>query len=73
MAETEVAELAIIESYLPQQLSEEEVDQLIAEAKSQTGASSPKEMGKVMGILRDKTLGRVDGKLLAEKVRAALS
>lgn len=73
LAENERAEIAILSTYMPEQLSDADVDALVAEAISATGASSAKEMGKVMGWLGPKTKGRVDGKVLSGKVTAALA
>lgn len=73
LAEGESAEIAILSTYLPEQLSDADVDALVAEAISATGAASAKEMGKVMGWLGPKTKGRVDGKVLSGKVTAALA
>ena len=70
---TEEAELKIIESFLPQALSEAEVTNLINEAVAQSGAKGPKDMGAVMKLLKDKTAGRVDGKALSDQVRARLA
>lgn len=73
LAEGENAEIAILSTYMPEQLSDTDVDALVAEAISTTGAASAKEMGKVMGWLGPKTKGRVDGKVLSGKVTAALA
>ena len=73
LAEGESAEIAILSTYMPEQLSDADVDALVAEAISTTGAASSKEMGKVMGWLAPKTKGRVDGKVLSGKVTAALA
>ena len=59
--------------YLPQQLSEDEVRALVKEAVEQTGASSPKDMGKVMGALMPKVKGRADGKMVNTLVKEALN
>ncbi|MBI4411461.1 MAG: GatB/YqeY domain-containing protein, partial [Deltaproteobacteria bacterium] len=66
-------EIRVIEGFLPKQLSEGELDSLIAEAMSTTGAKGPKDMGLVMKTLKEKTAGRANGKLLSEKVKNALS
>ena len=63
LAAAEEAEIAILSSYLPAQLSESDIDTLVAEAIAATGATSAKEMGKVMGWLAPKTKGKVDGKV----------
>jgi hypothetical protein len=73
LAEGENAEIAILSTYMPEQMSDADVDALVAEAISATGAASAKEMGKVMGWLGPKTKGRVDGKALSGKVTAALA
>ena len=73
LAEGESAEIAILATYMPEQMSDADVDALVAEAISATGAASAKEMGKVMGWLGPKTKGRVDGKVLSGKVTAALA
>jgi uncharacterized protein YqeY len=73
LAEGENAEIAILSAYMPEQMNDADVDALVAEAISATGAASAKEMGKVMGWLGPKTKGRVDGKVLSGKVTAALA
>ena len=73
LADAETAEITILSAYMPEQLSDADVDALVAEAISTTGAASAKEMGKVMGWLGPKTKGRVDGKVLSGKVTAALA
>lgn len=66
-------EIEIIMSYLPAQLSEDELSVIIKEAINETGASSVKEMGKVMGIVSAKTKGRADGKTVGAMVKKMLS
>ncbi len=66
-------EIAILLPYLPQQLTEEEVRALVSEAVAATGATTSKEMGKVMAILMPKVKGRADGKLVNTIVREALN
>lgn len=66
-------EIAILMDYLPQQLSDEEVRALVAEAVAQTGAAGPKDMGKVMAALMPKVKGRADGKLVNSLVKEALN
>lgn len=73
LVEQEEAELRIIQAFMPQPLSEEEMLQEIRKAIDETGALSVKDMGKVMKVLMPKLTGKVDGKLLGEKVKAALS
>jgi uncharacterized protein YqeY len=73
-AEKEEAEKVLIESYLPAAATGEEIDEAIAAATSETGATSLKEMGKVMKAVQEKLKGKtVDGKSLSDKVRAKLS
>lgn len=67
------AEIEILLGYLPQQLSEEEILQIIKEAALEVGASNIKEMGKVMALVRPRTLGRADGKLVSSLVKDFLS
>ncbi len=73
IVEKNLAELSVLQEYLPAQLSEAEVDSIIGEAMDATGASSPSDMGRVMGIVTPQTKGRADGKLVSRKVRDALS
>ena len=69
----EEVELQMLEGFLPQQLTRDEIAALVREAISQTGASSAKEMGKVMGVLMPKVKGKADGKLVNEVVRDLLT
>lgn len=73
LAETELQELAIIEKYLPKQLSEEELMVKLQEIIARTGASSPAEMGKVMGVATKELAGQADGKLISAKVKELLA
>ncbi|MBE3554617.1 MAG: GatB/YqeY domain-containing protein [Thermicanus sp.] len=66
-------EIAIVKSYLPEELSEEELRQMIQEVISQVGATSKKEMGKVMANLMPKVTGRADGKRVNQLVQEYLS
>jgi uncharacterized protein len=72
LADKESGEIAVFQAYLPQQLSEAEIDQLVAEAIAATGASSIKDMGKVMGVLKPKLQGRADMGLVGSKIKAKL-
>jgi uncharacterized protein YqeY len=72
-AETERAEGAIIAEYLPKQLSEVEVKELIESAIKETGANSPAQMGLVMKNLQPKIAGKADGALVSSLVKAALA
>ncbi len=65
--------LEVMERFLPEQLSREEIEAIVAEVIAETGASSPKEMGKVMGALMPKVKGKADGKLVNEIVREQLN
>ncbi len=73
LVDKEKSELTLINEYLPKALSEEEVDKLISEALSATGAESIKDMGKVMGILKPKLSGRADMAIVSSKIKSALS
>ena len=69
----ETSELAIIQGYLPAQLTDSELDALIAEVMTQTGASSVKDMGKVMAAVKSRAAGRADMAALAARIKARLS
>ena len=73
LAETELAELAIIESYLPEQLSEDKIRSTVEAVIARTGADSMKDMGKVMGPAMNELKGRADGGLVQRIVRELLS
>ncbi len=73
LAAKEEAELEIIQRYLPEALSEAEVDKLIDEAIASTGAESMKDMGKVMGMLKPKVQGRADMGAVSARIKARLS
>ena len=66
-------EIEILSEYLPEQLSEEQVRNLVLETIAAVGACSMKDMGKVMGALREKTAGKADGKLVSDVVKAELA
>lgn len=72
LADKESAEIAVFQSYLPQPLSEAEIDALIVEAVAATGAASIKDMGKVMGALKPKLQGRADMGQVGAKIKAKL-
>ena len=72
-AADEKAEGDVIAKYLPAQLSEEEIKQLISEAVIATGAAGPADMGKVMGAIKPKIAGKADGALVSSLVKAALT
>ncbi len=72
MAETELAEAKVISQFLPEQLSPEELEAEIKAIITETGASSMKDMGKVMGIATKKMAGQADGKDISAKVKELL-
>lgn len=72
-AQKEKAELAILEEYLPAQMSDEELGMLVDEAISQTGATSMSDMGKVIGAVMAKAAGKVDGARVSGVAKAKLS
>ena len=73
LADKESAELEVLQAYLPEQMSNDELQAMVSEIVAQTGANSPKDMGKVMGMLVPKIAGRADGKLASKLVREALA
>ena len=68
----EAAEMALLQVYLPAQLSEAELDALIAEAIASTGAASIKDMGKVMGVVKGKAAGRADMGAVGARIKTRL-
>jgi len=72
LAENELAEMTVIQQYLPAQMSDEELTAAIKEIIAETGATSAKEMGKVMGVASKKLAGKVEGRLISEKVKGLL-
>jgi len=68
-----MAELAVVQSYLPEALSESAINDLIAQAITTTGATSQKDMGKVMKVVSEQTKGRADGKIVSDLVKAKLA
>lgn len=73
LAETEKAEIEVLNTYLPAPLSDDDLAALVDAAVAETGASSRADMGKVMGILKVTTEGRADGKTLSQAVMSRLS
>jgi uncharacterized protein YqeY len=73
LADKEEQELAVIQEFLPAQLGEEEVRGIIEEAVAETGATSMKDMGKVMKVVTARTVGRADGRVVSDLVKARLS
>lgn len=72
LAAKEAAEIVVLQSFLPAQLSDAEIDSLIAEALATTGATTARDMGKVMNELRPKLAGRADTGAVSQKVKARL-
>lgn len=73
LAANELAEVAVIEDYLPKQLSDEELTAELKKIIEQVGATSAKEMGKVMGVASKALAGRADGRAISAKVKELLS
>jgi len=72
LADKEAAEVAVIQEYLPTALSEAEIDALIAEAMTASGAKSPQDIGKIMGLLKPRVQGRADMGLVSRKIKEKL-
>ena len=73
LAEPELAQMAVIEKFLPAQLSEAGVEEALKGIIAQVGATSPKDMGKVMGVATKQLAGKADGKLISDIVKKLLS
>lgn len=73
LAEKEESQVRILEGYLPQQMSDEELDEFVKQGVAESGAEGPNDMGKVMGLLSGRSQGRVDGRRLSTAVRNALA
>ena len=73
LAEIELAEAKVIEAYLPQQMSDEELTAAIQAIVAQVGATGPKEMGKVMGVASKQLAGKAEGRLISDKVKSILN
>ena len=73
LAENELAEAAVIERYLPQQMSDSELEKAVAEIIAQVGATGPQDMGKVMGVATKQLAGKTEGRLISEKVKVLLN
>jgi uncharacterized protein YqeY len=73
LAAGERQEAAIIEEYMPEQLSDEELQAIVGDAVAESGAESPKDMGKVMSLVMPKLQGRADGKRVSAVVREKLA
>lgn len=73
LAEPELAEAAVIETYLPKQMNEEELTEALKAIIAQVGATTPQEMGKVMGVASKQLAGRADGRAISAKVKELLA
>lgn len=73
LVEKEAGQLKVLERYLPQQMSDDELVAFVAAGIAESGAASPKDMGKVMGLLNQRADGRVDGRRLSTAVKDALA
>lgn len=73
LAEIEIKEVAILKEFMPEQMSDADIDALIDEAIASTGAEAMKDMGKVMGILKAKLAGKADMGAVSGKIKAKLS
>jgi len=72
LADKESAEIALLQSYMPEQLSDDDLNTMISDAITATGAASIKDMGKVMGIIKGKAQGRADMAAVGAKIKAKL-
>jgi uncharacterized protein YqeY len=72
LADAEEREAALIEEYMPEQISDEDLDAIVSDAVAQSGATSQKEMGKVMSMVMPQVQGRADGKRVSSAVREKL-
>ena len=72
LAKTEIEEIAVIEKYLPKQMSEDEIREELKKIIAQTGATTAAEMGKVMGVASKQLAGKADNKLVSQLVRQLL-
>ncbi|MBE6304083.1 MAG: GatB/YqeY domain-containing protein [Bacteroidales bacterium] len=73
LAAEELAQVAVLEKYLPKQMSDEELTEALKNIIAEVGASSPQEMGKVMGVATKKLAGMADGKAISAKVKELLA
>jgi uncharacterized protein YqeY len=73
LADHEAAQLAVLKRYLPSELSDDELNVLVAAAIAETGASGPKDMGRVMPIAMQRVAGRADGRRVNAAVKTALA
>lgn len=73
LADAELAQVAVIERYLPKQMSAEELEQVLKEIIAQVGAAGPKDMGKVMGVASKSLAGKAEGRAISEAVKRLLN
>lgn len=73
LADHEAAELVVLEKYLPQQMTDDELSALVAAVIAETGATGPRDMGKAMGILTKRVEGRADGRRMSGALKTALA
>ena len=73
LAENELAEAVVIEKYLPQQMSDAELETAVSAIIAQVGATGAQDMGKVMGVATKQLAGKTEGRLISEKVKALLN
>lgn len=73
LADNELAEVAVIEQYLPAQMSDAELETIIAAIISEVGAAGPQDMGKVMGVATRQLAGKAEGRAISEKVKELLN
>jgi len=73
LAENELAEAAVIEKYLPTQMTDAELEAAVADIIAQVGATGPQDMGKVMGMASKQLAGKTEGRLISEKVKTLLA
>ena len=73
LASDELAQADVLQSFLPKQLSQDEIKEIVSETIGQIGASSMADMGKVMGLVNKKLAGKADGKIIAQIVKSILT
>ena len=73
LADAELAQVAVIERYLPKQMSAEELENVLKEIIAQVGAAGPKDMGKVMGVASKRLAGKAEGRAISEAVKRLLN
>jgi uncharacterized protein len=73
LADDELAQIKILEKFLPKQMNESEIKTIVEEVISSSGANSMADMGKVMGLVNQKLAGKADGKIIAQIVKATLA